>query len=225
MASLDGRSLLADAATAIDIGCHMSYPFAFEYAGSIWCAPEISERGGLKLFQMGERPWEWHAAEHALPDLPLIDPTLFEHGGRWWLFACLAGEAKEGELHAWYAASPLGSWTPHLLNPIKIDAGSSRPAGAPFRTETGFYRPGQDCSKTYGGAVVLHQILRLDPEGFEEVAVARVEPGIDWPYRDGLHTFNPIEGSVIFDAKRHVFSLPGSLSAMRALLPWRRRRG
>jgi len=170
--------------------------------------------GGLRLLRMGESPFEWTQARHDLPSLPLIDPTLFEHDGRWWLFASLAGPAREGELHAWYAPSPFDLWTPHALNPIKIDACSARPAGAVFRAEGSLYRPGQDGAETYGRAVVLHRILRLDPEAFEEIAVARLEARADWPYRDGLHTLNVFEGHLIFDAKRHVTSLRAPLSAI-----------
>ena len=55
-------------------------------------------------------------------------------------------------------------------------ARSARPAGPIFAHEGRLYRPAQDCSRTYGGAVVIHRIEALTPEIFREVAVARLDP-------------------------------------------------
>ncbi len=69
--------------------------------------------------------------------------------------------------------------------------------------------------RTYGRAVVLHEVLRLDPEGFEEIAVRRIEPGRDWEWRAGLHTFNLLQDRIVIDAKREVTDLLAPLAALR----------
>jgi hypothetical protein len=205
---LDDPKGPVNAGKAIDLGCHMSYPFVFQYDSATWCAPEVSEAGALRIFRMGDTAGEWALAHVALPDLRIVDPTLFEHDGRWWLFACLAEPETEGDLLAWYAATPFSEWTPHPLNPIKTDITSARPAGALFRVNGALYRPGQDCAQSYGKAVVIHQILRIDPEGFEETPVTRLQPGKDWAFKDGLHTINVVGERVILDAKRCVTRWP-----------------
>lgn len=201
--------------TAIDLGCHMSYPAVFNYAGRTYCTPETHVLGGLRIFCMGDDPWTWTQVAHVLPDMPLIDATLMEHEGLWWLMATLSGEASDTDLHVWYAPSPFGPWTPHRLNPVKSDVGSSRPAGNSFRIGNCTYRPAQDCAQGYGRAVVINQIINLDTDRFVEIAVKRLEPPSDWPNPDGMHTFNVFGDQVVIDAKRRVVR---GLSAMSALL-------
>lgn len=190
------------APTALDLGCHMSYPATFRFRGGVYLAPEVAAIGGLRIFRMGATPWEWAPISHELKDLPLVDPTLFEDAGRWWLFATLEGPASDTDLHAWHAASPFGPWTPHALNPIKSDVRSARPAGAVFQAAGSLYRPGQDCAAGYGAAVTINRIVRLTGDSFEEVPVRRIGPARTWPWHDGMHTFNVYGGLIVMDAKR-----------------------
>jgi len=199
----------AAAPAVLDLGCHMSYPAVFRWQGATWCAPEVSALGGLRLFRMGATPLDWTAVATLLEGVPLLDPTLFVHAGRWWLLAARADAAPDTDLHAWHAPCPLGPWVPHGLNPVVSDVRAARPAGAVLRHAGTLYRPGQDCAAGYGAAVVLHRILRLEPEAYSEVAVRRLEPGADWPWPDGLHTLNLIPGGLLIDAKRRVLTLRG----------------
>jgi hypothetical protein len=64
------------------------------------------------------------------------------------------------------------------------------------------YRPAQDCTRTYGGRVVLHEITALDRTSFEEEQVAVVEPDPAGPYPLGLHTFSPLGQAAFIDGKR-----------------------
>jgi hypothetical protein len=47
----------------------------------------------------------------------------------------------------------------------------------------------QDCSRTYGGALGLAEIRRLDADGFEQHVEAVLQPGLSWPGHR-LHTLN-----------------------------------
>jgi hypothetical protein len=219
-APLEGGRLAA-APVAIDAGCHMSYPAIFEHGGATYCAPEMSEAGGLRLYRMGTTAWEWTLVAHLLEGVPLIDPTLVEHEGRWWLLATLAGPTSDVDLHAWYAPTPFGPWEPHVLNPLKSDVRAARPAGAMFQAGGALYRPAQDCTFGYGGAVVLNRVLRLDPFAFAEVEALRLVPDPSWAWPDGLHTFNPHRGRIVIDAKRRVIS---PISALRRLPYMQRKR-
>jgi hypothetical protein len=121
----------------------------------------------------------------------------------------MRGARPETDLHAWYSDTPFGDWTPHPLNPIKSDTASARPAGKVIRTSTGLYRPAQDCSAGYGGAIVINRIVRLDPEGFQEEVVKHLAPDPAWPFPHGLHTINTSGGRTVIDAKRMVFDVFG----------------
>jgi len=74
------------------------------------------------------------------------------------------------------------------LNPIVSDVCRARPAGRILRDGRRLLRPGQDCSGSYGSAVVLSEILRLGPTDYEEAPIERIGPS----RRDlrGVHTID-----------------------------------
>jgi hypothetical protein len=131
----------------------------------------------------------------------ITDATVFFEGGRWWLFCTHGGSAR---LYAYYAEKLDGEWMAHALNPLKSDRASSRPAGPPYRRRGELYRPAQDCSTTYGGAVVINRILELAPARFREQAVCRIEPETDGEYPLGFHTLNVLDGMCVVDGKKIV---------------------
>jgi hypothetical protein len=83
---------------------------------------------------------------------------------------------------------------------------SSRPGGTPFIHHGKIYRPAQDCSFSYGSAVVLNEILKLDENSFEEKTIRRIAPAVEWKYNKGLHTFSIAGDYILFDAKRYRFN-------------------
>ena len=95
-----------------------------------------------------------------------------------------------------------GPWTPHAQNPVVVDVRCARAAGPPFAVDGALYRPGQDCSATYGGAVVIARIDELDPLRYAETIVSRVEAPRTGPYRDGLHTVSVSGDTIVLDGKR-----------------------
>jgi hypothetical protein len=62
-------------------------------------------------------------------------------------------------------------------------------------------RPAQDCSLTYGEAVVLNVVDQLDPLIFVEHPHRRLEP-VSGPFPHGLHTFCPAGAVTLVDGKR-----------------------
>lgn len=184
---------------------HSSYPSIVRYDDRIYCVPETTERREIAAFEALEFPSEWKKAAVLLDDVEAADPTLFEHGGLWWLFYSDAERDADRELCAWYSDDPLGEWRPHLRNPIKIDVRSARPAGPPIVWDGKLFRPSQDCSRTYGGAVVLNRVDRLTPTEFEEHAVGVLAPNPESAYPSGLHTLGIHSNFTVIDAKRFVF--------------------
>jgi hypothetical protein len=66
-------------------------------------------------------------------------------------------------------------------------------------------RPAQDCSSTYGAAVVPHRIVELTLDRFHEECLGRIGPEIDGPYPNGFHTLNVLGERCLVDGKRTVF--------------------
>jgi hypothetical protein len=192
---------------AFDQGTHRSYPFLFSFEGATFCVPESGSDRRVDLYRAVRFPDLWQHAGVLIDDFPALDSSVFFHDDRWWLF-CTNGDAGgEHKLYAWHAMSPLGPWEPHGLNPLKCDVSSSRPAGRPFLLDGALYRPAQDCSETYGGAVVINRIVALTPTDFAEVPAARIRPAAESGYGAGLHTLCPFGSMTIIDGKRFRFDL------------------
>lgn len=179
---------------------HLSYPFLFEEDGTLYCLPESSAAGRNVLFRREGAGWV-EAAE-LLPGIAAADTTLFRWQGRYWLaWSDVRLGAMDSLCLAW-SDSLTGRWRFHPQNPVKREPSSSRPAGTPFVKDGVLYRPAQDCSRTYGGAVVINRVLRLDAAGFAEEPAIRIPPP-PGPFAAGLHTLSAWGERTLVDAKAH----------------------
>jgi hypothetical protein len=135
--------------------------------------PEGSENGDLRLYKAVEFPLQWEF-ERALIDKPLVDASMVQHDGDYWLFASNFhhfNSRRNGQLEIWNAPSPLGPWKEHARNPI-LNGDSSigaRGGGSPFVHEGKLYRIGQDCGER-PGLRVFH-VVALTKEQYHEVEV------------------------------------------------------
>jgi hypothetical protein len=186
---------------------HMSYPYIFSENGDIYCLPETHETRKVCLYKKTDETWEY--VRTLIQDLPIVDPVLFRYHDLYWIFFTLQNDGFYGnlKLHAYYADTLESTWQPHPLNPLKCDVSSSRSAGNPVMVAGKLYRPSQDCSETYGGAVVINEILTLSPTEFSEIPVAHIKPRQSSPYPHGLHTLNALENVTVVDSKRFAFDL------------------
>ncbi|WP_026576793.1 glucosamine inositolphosphorylceramide transferase family protein [Bacillus sp. UNC438CL73TsuS30] len=190
--------------------CHMSYPFILEHNKHIYCIPETSEAKEASIYKLNKSNNEWKKVKTLLEDFHAVDSTIVKYGEYWWLFCTKSFstvQSHNNELHIFYADDLFGEWQPHVLNPVKIDIRSSRPAGTPFIHEGKLFRPAQDCSKTYGGRIVLNKIKTLTIFQFEEEPVCYLEPQNNSLYPDGVHTISSAGGITILDGKRFDYSL------------------
>lgn len=185
---------------------HASYPQLIAHGGQIYCLPEAGRAGRVQLFRAAHFPDRWHADRVLIEDFAGADATAFEHEGHWWLLAGDHADQDDTKLFAFYAPDLFGPWSPHPLNPVKCDLRSARPAGPPFTHHGCLYRPAQDCSTSYGGAIALNRMVRLTPDDFAEETVAVLRPDRGGAYPDGLHTLVGVGGITLVDGKRHTVS-------------------
>ena len=192
-----------DKVVVLHDGTHFSFPYVFEHEVEVYCIPENAASGKTRLYRLScsEKQFEPIAE---LSDKPLIDPVLFKWGKHWWLFGTLPGFPSE-RLYIYYATNLLGPYHPHAGNPVKTDIFSARPAGKPFVVEGTLYRPAQNCSKTYGGSIVINQVITLSPEEFQEQPSTELFPARNWRYNKGMHTLSGNGGITVIDAKRMQF--------------------
>ena len=186
--------------TVLERDYHLSYPFTFAWRGERFMIPETVADRSVQLFRALTPPYEWELESVLLGDVSLVDATVVEIDGRWWMFAgsVSRGGSRCDELDLYYADSPLGPWQPHRRNPVVSDVRHARPAGRPFQLGGSWYRPAQDCSRRYGYAIAVRRIVRLDPNEFVEETVTTLTPS--WGRRLlGTHTINAVDGLTVID--------------------------
>lgn len=207
----------------LDVSCHLSFPHLAEMDGEVVLIPEACGSGTTRLYRVGA-----DRQPRCIAVLPVagVDPVTFRWGDRHWIAVTDGKLSDNANLCLWHAPAAAGPWTPHRNNPVKLDVRSSRNAGTPFWHGGALYRPAMDCSRTYGGQVVLHRIVDCSPTGYREEAVAIVRPDPCWPVPDGLHTLSKCGERTLIDAKVREFRLRGfAAKAMRRLRPpswWQR---
>ena len=175
----------------LDTGSHLSYPFVFEHGGEMWMVPESCSTATVDLYRAERFPDGWVKQATLVSGMVASDATLFEHDGRWWMFATVqdGGGSYSDALHVWSAPELLGPWTPHRRNPVLVDLATARPGGRVVRRGHKLIRPFQDCQKGYGTALGLAEIIHLDDDRFEQRVETILRPGLLWPGHR-LHTLN-----------------------------------
>lgn len=191
---------------AMTLHTHASYPYLFEFAGTYYCVPETFEAGEVALFRAATFPGPWEKAAVLVAGFAGVDSSVVRFGERWWLFCTDGRDLPDAKLHVFWAWDLLGSWQPHVHNPVKIDVRSSRSAGTPFVVDDVLYRPAQECSPTYGRRIAINRVDVLTPAAFAESTVSWVEPAALYP--DGLHTICAVGDRCLVDGKRWEFKAP-----------------
>jgi hypothetical protein len=183
---------------------HLSYPFVFEHEGAVYMLPETGEAGRIELHRAMSFPDRWRLERVLLDGLVAVDATLHVDDGRLWLFAnVMEGREDRGRLWLFSAPSLDAEWRPHPRNPIVTDPSTARPAGRLFRRGGVLIRPGQDCARAYGEAVVLNRVDVLSPDDYRETPVDRIEPG--WLTGvERTHTYTFDSRFECLDGYRHV---------------------
>jgi len=195
---------------------HLSYPSLLRVAGEIVCIPEAASSGCVSVYAARAFPDGWYRKHVLIAGFAGVDSTVFRHDGRWWLAAGDGAASPNSELHLWFADSFYGRWQPHPANPVVRGLAGTRPGGAPFRVAGRLYRPAQDCSRIYGGRLIINEILELTTERFVERAVRVLEPQAGSRYADGLHTANACGGTIAVDGNRRRFVAAQAVRGLRA---------
>ena len=197
--TLDARGQSSQPRPVLELSHHLSYPQVFERDGALWMLPEGAASGRLDLYRAERFPDRF--VHHAtIAELPLHDATLFEHQERLWIAAGLKiGRGSCWDTLLFYSADRLeGPWQPHAGNPLQIDRTAARSAGATFVHDGCLWRPAQDCTAGYGGALTFNRIDRLDDESFVQTICGRLtfDPGNP---HGGPHTINHAGGFELID--------------------------
>jgi hypothetical protein len=190
----------------IDRPFHMSYPFVLRVDDTWCCIPESARSDGVDLYRWDARTESWQPKSRLIDGVGLLDATIFQQEGLWYLFGTVRDQGSNDALRIWWAPALAGPWQAHARNPVKVDASSARSAGPFFQFDGRWYRPAQDCTLRYGGALAVNRLDALSPTDFAETTVSRVSPDPKGPYPDGLHTLSVYDDCILVDGKRVGFS-------------------
>ncbi len=183
---------------------HFSYPQVFRHDGSWWCVPESNDHDNVALYRFNPGVPALRQAHVLLSAFDGVDNTLHRHEGHWWMWSTRKlGKEAGTHLYLHHAEHLEGPWHPHKQNPVKIDIGSSRPAGPLFEIEGRLYRPAQDNTDTYGGGVVIQEVMELSPDRYAEKTVNRIGPS-PGSYGKGFHTVSISGSRAVVDGKRSI---------------------
>lgn len=187
---------------------HVSYPFVFAHDGDVWMMPETCESGALELYRADRFPERWVLDRILIDNVRACDATIVKVDGQYLMILTATrwqGSTSDKQ-RVFCASSPLGPWTEHAAGLLRLDSRCARPAGAALRVGERLYRPAQDCSTRYGGAITLLEVQELSAAVCREVPVARVSvKGSDELV--GTHTYSStssLEAVDVFGAVANV---------------------
>lgn len=184
---------------------HMSYPFIYrENSKEKWVAPEASQSGCLYRYTFDEQTLSLEN-QIILHDEPLLDSTIIEYHGKYWLFCTKLGENSNKDLFIYYSNQPEGPWKSHNSNPVVSDNRTARPAGYLVKVEDELYRVTQKCDKTYGESVNVTKITCLNEDTFDEVFVKEIKSQ-KCKYSHAFHTINGYKDICVVDGIAKEFS-------------------
>src|SRR6476661_868526 len=82
---LDEKGMVGEPVRVLERGYHLSYPYTFEWNGDRFMIPESVANRTVDLYRAVKAPYEWKFERTLLNDVRLVDATVVEIDGRWWM--------------------------------------------------------------------------------------------------------------------------------------------
>lgn len=149
---------------------HLSYPHVFRWEDDYYMIPESEQDRSVRLYRAVQFPQRWELQATLLWGYHFVDPSIFRHDGRWWLFVSFA---ESDVLRLYHADRLQGPWTEHPKSPlIRLDPNIARCGGRILQTDDRLYRFTQDDYPTYGNQLRAFEITELTPTTYAEIPVS-----------------------------------------------------
>ncbi len=206
IAPLNSNLTLGKRLIVLDDKKHLSYPFVINHAGRIFVVCESYKSGKLSLYEIDKTDLTVKKIRDIFTDKKIVDPTIIHYNDKFWMFYTIGDECNS-KLYIAYADSLFDEFKEHAKNPVKNELSSSRSAGTPFMFENELYRPAQNCSKSYGGSIVINRITKLTEQEFSEEFVKEIMPDAQNFNCLGLHTLSSFGNLTLIDGKFKNFAL------------------
>jgi len=182
---------------------HLSFPYLFEFGGTLYMIPESYQAKAIRLYKCVRFPYQWEYLYDIMQDVVAADTVVFEHSDKWWMLTNIApdGTTELGsQLCVFSATSPLRKeWQPHPKNPICFSPEFGRNGGVLRDADGTIFRVRQKQGfNQYGMMFSIAEITRLDTECYEEEFYCEVEPKF-FPGLIGTHHMYSAGGITVFD--------------------------
>lgn len=188
----------------LETDSHLSYPAILRKDGHIYVYPENALGGPLKMYK-------YDAVNHQLGSPKVIlnervaDSTILDADGKFYLIATKYPESQE-KAFLYKSEDYDGPFVPVGDCPVQLSRSCSRPGGNWFFVEGMLFRPSQDCTKNYGGALEIMQVNQLEP--FQEQFLFSIQP-LNFKYNLGIHTINFLDRIAVVDGYGYLYPLIG----------------
>ena len=155
----------------LDEKFHLSYPYVFKWQDQHYMIPESFDTVSVRLYKAVDFPTQWIFVKTLLEGEPYVDPSIFRHNNKWWLFTATP---SCDTLKFYYANTLEGPWKEHPKSPIiQGDADIARPGGRVLTFDNRIIRYTQDDYPTYGNQVWACEITKLTMANYEESLVCK----------------------------------------------------
>jgi hypothetical protein len=187
--SPDGE--LTDVRSVLQQPHHLSFPQIIVADGEVFMLPESARGGGVDLYRAIRFPDTW-ALEKRLLDFGCVDSSIFRAAGLWWMTTSPQVVPGHAPITWLLCADRItGPWRFQPGGIVASDVRVARGAGSVFEAAGRLIRPSQDCSVSYGYALILNEVLSLVEAPYRERTVRRVDPG--WmPQLKGVHSYSRV---------------------------------
>lgn len=196
----DGRSVPMETLKLNDV--HHSYPMVYTEGDEHLVIPESALSGEVTAMRLN-RSGKLLDETTILSGYSLVDPTIFQHDGAYWMFANPLNDFDD-KLMVFRGDSLTGPWVETSFSPIAIP--NCRGAGKIFERSGRLFWPTQFNSESYGGGLILRRILHLTDREFEHDIASKILPDPRGSRPLGFHSFSKGERHHLVDGLRYRFS-------------------
>lgn len=187
----------------LELDTHLSYPAFIKKDGVIYVYPENGASGSLKMYRYDEQNHKLIEPVCILNDA-VADSTILFVDGKYYIIATKSKNSKENA-YLYQSDELFGEFKLVSESPVQINRNCSRPAGNWISLSGKLYRPSQNCSKRYGGAMNIMRVDSLVP--FHEEQSFGIKP-TSFKYHFGTHTINFYEDASLIVIDGYGYSHP-----------------
>ena len=176
---------LSERYVLLELDTHLSYPAIIEKEGVTYVYPENGASGSLKMYRYDEDVHKLVDPMCILNDA-VADSTILKEKNNYILIATKSENSQECA-YLYKSNSLFGPYQLASEKPVQKSRSCSRPAGNWIRYAGDIYRPAQNCTERYGGAIIMMKVGSM--ELFNENMFLSIRP-TSFTYNLGIHTMN-----------------------------------